>query len=267
MVMVYAPAGTFMMGSLPTDGDSPYPNEFPAHEVSIDAFWLDRAEVTNAQYRLCVKAGVCSPPQNIGSTARGSYYGDSDFDDYPVIYVTWYQAVAYCSWAGARLPMEAEWAYAARGPERRIYPWGDEFDGRRLNYCDVNCERPFFDRDTDDGYSDTSPVGNYPSGASWVGAFDMLGNVWEWVWEWHYYFEGHDWNEHPNSVSPNTYRVLRGGAWDTNKGHARNAFRNWLAPTDSGDSTGFRCAGDIASETMPEIQPYTPGECTCQITQ
>jgi formylglycine-generating enzyme required for sulfatase activity len=243
MVMVHVPAGSFLMGSLPTDADA-YDNEFPQHPVSVDAFWLDRTEVTNAQFRLCVDAGACRPPQAPGSGEGEAHYGQRAFDQYPVIHVTWYQAVAYCNWAGARLPLEKEWAFAARGPETRIYPWGNEFDGLRLNYCDVNCSRPFPDETTDDGYAHTAPVAQYPLGVSWVGALDMLGNVWEWVWDWHDYYPGHPSTEHPSSFPPNTYRLLRGGAWDTSRGHARNAFRNWYLPASWEDSIGFRCAGD-----------------------
>ena len=125
MVMVYVPAGEFKMGSIGGDDD-----EQPVHTVALDGFWIDRTEVTKAQYEQCVAAGACTP-----------CYGDSPYDDYPAIYVTWYQAGTYCGWAGGRLPTEAEWEYAARGPEARVFPWGDEFDGTRLNFCDANCER------------------------------------------------------------------------------------------------------------------------------
>jgi formylglycine-generating enzyme required for sulfatase activity len=248
MTMVYVPAGSFLMGSKVEDeqggNGQPYPNEFPEHEVSVGAFWLDQTEVTNAQYQGCVEVGKCDPPKVAGSHSREAYYGEAEFAAYPVINITWYQAVAYCSWVGGRLPTEAEWAYAARGPDRNIYPWGIEFDGLRLNYCDINCTHDWPDLTSDDGYEDTSPVGNYPSGKSWIGAYDMLGNVWEWVWDWHDYYPGHDWEAHPRSQAPNTYRVIRGGAWDTNRSHARNAFRNWFIPASYEDSIGFRCAMD-----------------------
>jgi formylglycine-generating enzyme required for sulfatase activity len=247
MGMVFVPAGEFFMGSNPGDGASegytPYENEYPRHSVSLEAFWIDRAEVTNAQYRQCVEAKHCSDPKESASETRQSYYGDPKFDEYPVVNVTWYQAVAYCTWARARLPKEAEWAYAARGPESRFYPWGDTFDGLRLNYCDKKCQYGYADQ-TNDGFEDTAPVGNYPAGASWVGAVDMLGNVWEWVWDWHSLYPGHEWLEHPNSYPEQTYRLIRGGSWDTSRGHARNAFRNWYLPDEYSSSIGFRCAAD-----------------------
>ena len=155
MVMVYVPAGEFEMGS--DDGEVDYAlqlcNEYfgdcerewfedeqPVHTVALDGFWIDQTEVTNGQYRRCVKSGACDSPAESSSSTHDSYYGNSAYDDYPVIYVSWHQAAAHCVWAGARLPTEAEWEYAARGPQGRVFPWGNEFDGMRLNYCDANCE-------------------------------------------------------------------------------------------------------------------------------
>jgi formylglycine-generating enzyme required for sulfatase activity len=108
-------------------------NEEPVHTVRLDAFYMDVYEVTNGMYAQCLAAGECSPPQEITSYTRSSYYGDASYDNYPVIKVNWNQASAYCAWAGRRLPTEAEWEYAARGGlEGRLYPWGDNFDGELL---------------------------------------------------------------------------------------------------------------------------------------
>jgi len=192
MVMVYVPPGEFEMGSGDNQVDYAlqlcneyYDNcerkwfeaEQPVHTVVLGGFWIDQTEVTNAQFAQCMAAGACDQPARSGSFTRDSYYGNSAYDNYPVIYVSWSQALEYCTWAGARLPTEAEWEYAARGPEGRRFPWGDEFNGLRLNHCDANCEFDWADEAVDDGYADTAPVGSYPAGASWCSALDMAGNV------------------------------------------------------------------------------------------
>jgi len=243
MIVLFVPTGMFLMGT-PSDFQGVYENELPQHEVSVEAFWIDQTEITNAQYQLCVQAGECKLPENLGSFVRAEYYGEDAFGAFPVVYVNWHQALSYCNWVGARLPTEAEWAFAARGRESFMYPWGENFDRQNLNYCDANCPQPFNDMEFDDGYEDTAPVGNYPGSASWVGALDMLGNVWEWVHDWHAYYEGHRWLERPIALTPPVARVIRGGGWDTVAGHSRAAFRNWFEPEDSWDSTGFRCATD-----------------------
>ena len=240
--MVYVPAGTFWMGSDESDPDADY-YEKPQHEVYLDAFWIDRTEVTNGQYRQCVQAGACSPPQSSGSITRDSYYGDASFEDYPVIKVDWEQANAYCEWAGARLPTEAEWEKAARGMDRHIYPWGDTFDGNLVNFCDVNCEFAHKDAAWDDSHADTAPVGNYPSGASPYGALDMAGNVWEWVadrFAEDYYATSPERNpQGPNSGDP---RVLRGGSWNNIQRNVRAAYRFLYLPSIASYNVGFRCA-------------------------
>jgi formylglycine-generating enzyme required for sulfatase activity len=175
MVMVYVPSGTFLMGSNNGEAD-----ERPVHEVTLNGFWIDRTEVTNEQYAQCVNAGQCSPPTYAGSKTRDEYFGKSEYVNYPVIFVEWVDAANYCRWVGAQLPTEAQWEYAARGPDAKEYPWGNEFDPARLNSCDINCSRPEADRTGNDTFPDTSPVGSFPNGASWVGALDMAGNVWEW---------------------------------------------------------------------------------------
>jgi formylglycine-generating enzyme required for sulfatase activity len=129
--------------------------------------------VINNQYQKCVQDGVCGESEcQVGS------------DDYPVVCVTWEHAAAYCQWAGGRLPTEAEWEYAARGPERSRFPWGNDFTGTYLNYCDKNCTLDKRDEEFDDGYAQSAPVGSYPQGVSWVGALDLAGNVWEMVADW-----------------------------------------------------------------------------------
>ena len=235
MVMVYAPAGEFEMGSTKGDDD-----EQPVHTVALDGFWIDRTEVTHAQYERCVAAGACTPRRFSGFDPLDAH------DDHPAIYVTWYQAEAYCRWAGGRLPTEAEWEYAARGPESRAFPWGDEFDGTRLNYCDANCERDWADQTADDGYAETAPVGSFPAGASWCGALDMAGNVWEWVADWYaddYYARSPSRN--PTGPPSGRSRVLRGGSWGFDPFYVRSANRDdFLVPSNTYGHVGFRCARD-----------------------
>jgi formylglycine-generating enzyme required for sulfatase activity len=222
MVMVYVPGGTFKMGS--TEGEA---DEQPAHTVTLDGFWIDRTEVTNAQYARCVAAGVCSPPWNSSSSTRKSYYGESQYDDYPVIFVNWNDATTYCEWAGGRLPSEAEWEYAARGPDGHIYPWGnDPPDDTLLNY--------------DRNVGDTTKVGSYPKGQSWAGALDMAGNVYEWVNDWYGDYPSEP-QVNPSAPAFGQYRVLRGGSWKDNLEDVRAAYRNYDIPVDGPATFGFRC--------------------------
>jgi len=259
MVMMAVPAGEFEMGSdddkveyalqlcSAHSEDCPrewFESEQPVHSVALDSFWIDQTEVTNRQYRQCVEAGVCDEPVYDGTYSYVSYYTDSTFDDYPVVYVSWPQAVVYCEWAEARLPTEAEWEFAARGSERRQFPWGEEFDGARLNYCDINCRFDWADLTADDGYVETAPVGSYPDGDSWCNAHDMVGNVWEWVADWYGSYDTER-QVNPKGPSSGESRVLRGGSWDLNPGSVRCATRGYKPPDVAGDNIGFRCAKDI----------------------
>jgi formylglycine-generating enzyme required for sulfatase activity len=182
-------------------------------------FWIDKYEVTNGQYQLCVKAGVCPP---------SLYANDNRFNgaNHPVAGVSWHDAAAYARWVGGALPTEEEWEYAAAGEARRVYPWGDQFDGKRLNFCDVNCTENWKDSAWNDGYIFTAPVGSYPTGESWVGAADMTGNVWEWTDSW--YDEAQTW------------RVGRGGSFNLNSDFARAAFRYINTPDYRASDYGFR---------------------------
>ncbi len=262
MVMVYVSAGEFQMGSDDSGVDAALElcetygvpcvrqyldKEQPAHKVALDSFWIDRTEVTNAQYRQCLEAGVCNPPRKRSSATRDSYFDDSAYDDYPVIWSTLHNARNYCEWAGGRLPTEAEWEYAARGPQGTLFPWGNEFDGTRLNYCDASCELAWADETTDDGYADTSPVGNYPKGASWCGALDMAGNVREWMadlYDKEYYSDSPAQNPTGPSASPGGNQVERGGSWNSNPFEVRSAWRTGDHANYKYNFMGFRCAKD-----------------------
>lgn len=235
--MVAVPAGDFIMGS-PLGLGSDY--EAPPHKVTLDGFWIDRTEVTNAQYRAFVGATGHRAPTTCDS--GDPTYDDEAKADHPVVCASWDDAEAYCEWAGGRLPTEAEWEKAARGTDERLYPWGNNLDASRFNYCDTNCEASQKDTGADDGYAWTAPVGSYPTGASPYGALDMAGNVWEWVSDWYglgYYARSPELN--PQGPVLGQYRVLRGGSWFGFSYNARTAFRAWGDP-DQGDVVmGFRC--------------------------
>ena len=159
MVMVSVPAGSFVMGS-----KKGYRNEQPVHAVSLDAYWIDQTEVTNAMYARCVSAMGCKQPDYKGSYTRTSYYDDSGFADYPVVFVSWFDAKNYCFWAGGRLPTEAEWEKAAHGRSSRTYPWGEDAP---------SCSLGNFNTGTYNCLEDTTEVGSYPYGASPYGALNM----------------------------------------------------------------------------------------------
>lgn len=227
MTLLYVPAGEFMMGSIMGLND-----EKPVHTVHLDSFWIDRTEVTNKIYAMCVGDGKCEPPKRTSSYSHSVYYGNPEYDDFPVIYVSWKDAVAYCSWAGRRLPTEAEWEKAARGEDAFTYPWGNNApDNTMVAY---------------NGFlGDPTIVGGYPSSSSPYGAMDMAGNVLEWVNDWY------DSNYYSNSPSSNPsgpvsgeYRVLRGGAWNNDAYYIRSTVRDKNEPLYTNNLQGFRCAMD-----------------------
>ena len=222
MKLLYVPAEEFLMGS--TFSDSLLSNdELPQHTVYLDAFWIDQTEVTNAMYRLCVQVGSCNTPSNT------TFYTDTQFGNYPVVYVSWDDAQAYCQWAGTKLPTEAQWEKAARGTDGRTYPWGEGIscDKANFSHCGGN----------------PVAVGSYPSGASPYGALDMAGNVWEWVMDWYsepYYASSP--RENPTGPTSGIERNIRGGSWSSEANFVRAAYRSAFTPDYHDDNDGFRCA-------------------------
>ncbi len=224
------------------------PNEQPAHSVTTKAFWMDKTEVTNGMYLLCVQAGACEPPRLFTSKTHETYFNTTEFANFPVILIRARDAEAYCKWAGRRLPYEAEWEHAARGTDLRTWPWGDQApDGSTANF----------------NYSvrDTTAVGSYPAGASSYGILDLAGNVWEWMADWYdanYYLNAPIINPTgPLAPLTGNLRVIRGGSWADGATELRVSNRGFTAGGNdkaqinsddyngtAGDSIGFRCVSD-----------------------
>ncbi|MBM4374831.1 MAG: SUMF1/EgtB/PvdO family nonheme iron enzyme [Deltaproteobacteria bacterium] len=210
--MVPIPAGTFTMG----DDE----NTEKAGQVTVDAFCMNRTEVTTAAYAACVKAGKCTP----ADTEYGCNAGVAGRQNHPINCVDWNQADAYCTAQGLRLPTEEEWEYAARGTDGRLFPWGNAEPSKQLCWDGEGNDKGQGNRQS------TCPVGAYPKGRSPFGLVDMVGNVWEWT-----------------STQKGSYRVRRGGSWGcVDPSCARSAFRHGDGPTHQRDDLGFRCAGSAA---------------------
>jgi len=254
--MVYVPAGNFTMGS--TTGNS---NEQPVHTVFIDVFWIDKYEVTNAEFKRFMDAGgyttqaFWSPAgwsqrQSSGWTqpefwATGENHSGPAWPGFPVVGVSWYEAEAYANFVGKRLPTEAEWEKAARGADERTYPWGSSIDGGRANYWASG--DPYDNNSTPvgfyDGRSHPAPLFQTADSPSPCGAYDMAGNVFEWVKDWYQsdYYSVSPSSNPPGPVS-GASRVLRGGAWNYGPSYLRSAYRGYAPPGSRNCGYGFRCA-------------------------
>jgi formylglycine-generating enzyme required for sulfatase activity len=240
--MVYVSAGSFTMGS-----DIGNKNEHPVHIVYLDAYYIDRYDVTNAQFAQFLSDGNGSYyNSSMKITSNGNIYAvQPGYDSHPVVWVSWFGARAYCEWASKRLPTEAEWEKAARGTDARTYPWGEGIDGTRANYWKSG--DPY-----DNFVPGTTPVGYYNglnSGTvdspSPYGAYDMAGNVFEWVADWYsetYYSSSPPSN--PQGPSGGGGRVMRGGAWNLYPYYLRSAVRYYFYPFGGHFLVGFRCARD-----------------------
>jgi len=264
MVMLRVPSGTFKMGN--TDAEieamfsqcerefgsgnclrSWYEDESPQHPVTLDDFWIDQTEVSVIQFQVFVaETGYETEAEreswgDIWTGTEWERVGGANWQhpqgresnaqyDHPVVQVSWHDASAYCNWAGARLPTEAEWEYAARGPDGRIYPWGDDAPTCALAQF-MDCS------------GSTVPVSSLPGSASWCKALGMAGNAWEWVGDWYGDYPSER-QLNPTGPSSGKHRVARGGSWWNGPDFMRGAERDWELPVWRSNIMGFRCARD-----------------------
>jgi serine/threonine-protein kinase len=259
--MLEIPSGDFLMGSI--DGKDSE-DAFPQHTVHLDTFLIDQTEVTNAMFSDFVqKTGYVTGPEQSGAAyiltssgwqnvigadwkhPQGPDSSIEGLDNHPVVQISWDDASAYCTWAGKRLPTEAEWEKAARGIDGQAYPWGNEPpDGNLVNFADSSTTFDWSNKDTSDGYEFTAPVGSYPAGGSPFGVLDMSGNVWEWTADWYasdYYTTGQATN--PTGPVSGDRHVIRGGSWSDEEINLRSDYRCSYCPSFPISSiVGFRCA-------------------------
>ena len=240
--MVLIPGGPFPMGVPPGDRDGGR-DEYPRHEVTLDSFYIDKFEVTNGRYIEFVRATSHRTPQHPQDASRNLWQKNmmpASVADRPVINVDWYDAEAYCKWAGKRLPTEAEWEKAARGGDDRRFPWGNvEPTAKHLNYN----QRWI-------GEKTLMPVGSYELGKSPYGVYDMAGNVWEWVNDWYddRYYEKSP-AKNPPGPETGSHKVLRSSGWQVETPLVRIFTRVKSDPLIRNESTGFRCAMNTPDAT------------------
>lgn len=247
--LVFIPGGVTPVGGR-VDDTMAKNDEKPIHDVPITNFWMDKFEVSNRQYRSCVQAGGCPLPDST------FYMDQAQYDDWPVAYLKWEAAEAYCSWAGRRLPTEAEWERAARGDTVRIYPWGDASPMNiSANICDQRCPTTANQTKTiDDGFERYAPVTAFPSGESPFGTRNMAGNVSEWVSDWYsasYYLDPESAMANPPGPAVGTRKVAKGGSWASIPAVVRISNRqSWSLNIDRLDSAllGVRCAMDFIND-------------------
>jgi len=229
--------------------------------VALDAFWIDQGEVTNTDFDQFVAAtgiltgaeragysevsGILTPVQGADwRHPQGPESSITALGDNPVVQVNWFDAAAYCKWAGGSLPTEAQWEKTARGNDSRLFPWGNSMPtGSVLNAADINLPEPWADTSQNDGYRYTAPVGSYPEGNSPYGAQDMAGNVWEWTRSLYkdYPYQASDGREIQAAPSGSDQVVLRGGSWFSDYGSVRSTLRANGLPAQAQDALGFRC--------------------------
>ncbi|MBI5886670.1 MAG: SUMF1/EgtB/PvdO family nonheme iron enzyme [Deltaproteobacteria bacterium] len=233
--MVEVSKGEFQMGSNDVDKEAKalqygstkpwYENERPMRTVRLDGFYIDKTEVTFARYKEFLDATGRKPP----AQWPGGVYPEQ-YSDHPVVYVTWFDADEYCKWKGRHLPTEAEWEKAARGTDGRQFPWGNEFDIKKVN--------------TAGEFSGTTPAGMFPEGKSPYGALDMAGNAQEWTADW---YKPYPDNTFKDDDYGEKFKTVRGGGWGgmghyTLQVYVRTSFRNAAPPNGVFNDVGFRCA-------------------------
>ena len=234
--MVFIPAGEFFMGCDRSKiKEKCNLVELPLHKVYLNDYYIDRTEVTISNYAACLAAGACTEPIRTYSDSHDDYFYNPEFANYPVIFVTWFQARDYCTWEGKRLPTEAEWEKASRGRgSTRIYPWGNAAPGCQTANIKVGRKQCV---------GDVREVGSYPLDASLYGAVDMAGNTREWTNDWYdpgfYRVSPY---KNPTGPDEGRYVVMRGGRFDNIGTAARTAARRTIGPNDYGAGIGFRCA-------------------------
>lgn len=232
--MILVPAGEFTMGS-----NTRLPDEGPEHKVTLPAYYIDKYEVTNMQYKKFIDATGRRSPSHFKN--RTWPPGKAD---HPVTFVSWDDADAYCKWAGKRLPTQEEWEKAARGEDARVFPWGNTFELDHANTPQRWVALKAF--------GDTTPVGAFAAGVSAYGLYDMSGNVWEWTASWYKAYPG---NRTPSESYGERYKVLKGGSWwDCSFyqcGISAPVYnRSFFARKTRNDSFGFRCGKDAASSSQ-----------------
>jgi formylglycine-generating enzyme required for sulfatase activity len=258
--MACVPVGSFVIGQT-TCVFAGCEKEVNGGSVNLKAFWIDRSEVTNAQFiQFVAKTGFRTNAEQVGNSAvygfavpvsganwrspQGSGSSIDGKSDHPVVQLNWFAASEYCSFVGGLLPTEAQWERAARGTDGRLFPWGNDLpDDFLLNAADRNLPAPHARQDKNDGFQYTSPVGHYPAGDSPYGLHDMAGNAWEWTRSVYvnYPYLPNDGREIVGQPAPDFLVVLRGGSWYDDYGSVRSTLRYGGPAQSATDGTGFRC--------------------------
>jgi len=244
---IHIPAGVFLMGCNSSRDDRCATREKPARRVFLDEYRIDQHEVTVAEYRECVRAGVCMRPRGRSDDSKCNW-GWTNRDGHPINCVSWHQAAAYCTWKGKRLPTEAEWEKAARGPDGLLYPWGeDRVDCRRAVFDDQMTTGSAGGVTKGCGESRTWPVCSMRDGLSIFGVCDMAGNVSEWVLDGYqkdYYSQMP--NRNPRNIDVTSVHSIRGGAWCNSGDSLRTSARDWEEAGYQWKGVGFRCVEEGA---------------------